>query len=132
MSPIPHGRGAFRLDRRRNRTVVYVPQKTRLSENVILLLDAARLHERVATAADGKQIEHWNGVDVNLNARLVQGLTLQGGVSTGRTSTDNCGVVLQHPELITTATTAMPLSYCHVDAPFSRRSRSSAPTRFRS
>ena len=66
----------------------------------------------------GKQIEHWNGADVNLNARLVQGLTIQGGVSTGRTSTDNCGVVSQHPELITTATAAVPLSYCHVDSLF--------------
>ena len=41
----------------------------------------------------GKQIEHWNGVDFSVNARLAQRLILQGGVSTGRTSTDNCAVV---------------------------------------
>ena len=28
----------------------------------------------------GKQIEHWNGVDFSVNARLQNGLTLQGGV----------------------------------------------------
>jgi hypothetical protein len=41
----------------------------------------------------GKQKEHWNGVDFTANARLQNGLTLQGGLSTGRTTTDNCDVV---------------------------------------
>jgi hypothetical protein len=40
----------------------------------------------------GKQIEHWNGVDLGVNARLQRGIMLQGGVSTGRTTTDNCEV----------------------------------------
>ena len=66
----------------------------------------------------GKQIEHWNGVDVSFNARLARGLTLQGGVSTGRTSTDNCAIVTPNPDLLYTATTATPLSYCHVDTLF--------------
>ena len=43
----------------------------------------------------GKQIEHWNGVDVTVNARLQQRLLLQGGVSTGRTTTDNCEIVAE-------------------------------------
>src|SRR6185436_11430843 len=38
----------------------------------------------------GTQIQHWNGVDVNVNARFASGLVVQGGTSTGRTSTDNC------------------------------------------
>ena len=54
----------------------------------------------------GKQISHWNGVDVTINARPGNVL-LRGGVSTGRPSTDNCDVVakLDNPS---------PL-YCHSD-----------------
>ena len=43
----------------------------------------------------GKQIEHWNGIDLTVNARLERNVLLQGGVSTGRTSTDNCDVLAQ-------------------------------------
>src|SRR6185503_16363146 len=32
----------------------------------------------------GTQIEHWNGVDINVNARPRAGLLVQGGLSTGR------------------------------------------------
>jgi hypothetical protein len=46
----------------------------------------------------GRQIEHWNGVDVTANARLMSGFIAQGGVSTGRTSRDNCAIVQQLPE----------------------------------
>jgi hypothetical protein len=41
----------------------------------------------------GDQKEHWNGMDFSANARLENGLMLQGGVSTGRTTTDNCEIV---------------------------------------
>ena len=58
----------------------------------------------------GKQYEHWNGVDVNVNARLHSGVRLAGGISTGRTSTDNCDVV-------TKVNNPSPL-YCHVDTRF--------------
>jgi hypothetical protein len=47
----------------------------------------------------GKQTEHWNGVDITLNARPGQGILLQGGVSTGRTSFNNCEVRAKLPEL---------------------------------
>jgi hypothetical protein len=40
----------------------------------------------------GEQTETWNGMDFSVNARLANGVTLQGGVSTGRTVTDNCEV----------------------------------------
>jgi hypothetical protein len=40
----------------------------------------------------GKQVEHWNGVDMSLNARMANGVTLQGGFSIGRTMTDNCDI----------------------------------------
>jgi hypothetical protein len=39
-----------------------------------------------------RQIQHWNGVDVNVNLRARNGVFVQGGTSTGRTSTDNCEV----------------------------------------
>jgi hypothetical protein len=68
--------------------------------------------------AFGKQIEHWNGVDLSVNTQLSQRLRIQGGLSTGRTSVDNCAVAAQLPELLTTATTANPQQYCHIDTPF--------------
>jgi hypothetical protein len=47
------------------------------------------------TSADnyGQQIRHWNGVDVSVNARPRADLLLNGGVSTGRATNDNCDVV---------------------------------------
>jgi hypothetical protein len=59
----------------------------------------------------GNQIQHWNGFDFNINARPKGGILLQGGMSTGRTSTDNCDVVSKiggNPSQL----------YCHVDTPF--------------
>ncbi|MBI4519342.1 MAG: hypothetical protein HY701_00775, partial [Gemmatimonadetes bacterium] len=47
----------------------------------------------------GKETEHWNGVDVNLSARMANGLILQGGTSTGRTSTNNCEILAALPEV---------------------------------
>jgi hypothetical protein len=40
----------------------------------------------------GNQTETWNGVDFSVNARLTRGINLQGGISTGRTVTDNCDI----------------------------------------
>lgn len=58
----------------------------------------------------GKQIEHWNGVDVAANARLQNGLLIQGGLSTGKTATDNCDVVakVDNPSKL----------YCRSETPF--------------
>jgi hypothetical protein len=55
----------------------------------------------------GKQIEHWNGMDLSVSARIRQGFVVQAGLSSGRLSTDNCDVVtkLDNPS---------PL-YCHMD-----------------
>lgn len=52
------------------------------------------------TSADnyGTQTEHWNGFDLIANARPRPGLTLQGGMSAGRTTVDNCEVVKALPE----------------------------------
>jgi hypothetical protein len=77
----------------------------------------------------GNYIEHWNGVDVNLNARLGPGVILQGGVSSGRTSLDVCDVRANLPELAVTTTGltgggSSPFSvsptqpFCHIDSNF--------------
>jgi hypothetical protein len=46
----------------------------------------------------GNQIQHWNGVDLSVNARLRRGFTVQGGVSAGRQETNNCAVIANLPE----------------------------------
>jgi len=45
----------------------------------------------------GEQIQHWNGVDFSVNARLRRGFTVQGGLSTGRQETNNCAVIAGLP-----------------------------------
>jgi hypothetical protein len=50
-----------------------------------------------SSSSYGKRIEHWNGVDLTMNARLPR-LLLQGGVSTGRTLEDSCEIVRAVPE----------------------------------
>jgi hypothetical protein len=75
--------------------------------------------------AYGSQYEHWNGVDVGVNARLGAGTLIQGGISTGKTVTDNCAVFAQVPEagssaLLISTFAASPLAgpYCHQETPF--------------
>jgi hypothetical protein len=54
-----------------------------------------------ATAASnyGQQIENWQGVDFGVSAQLRDGLTVQGGTSTGRRLADACAVRAVLPEL---------------------------------
>ena len=47
----------------------------------------------------GEQTENWQGIDVSVAARLQNGLTVQGGTSTGRRLADGCAVRAQLPEL---------------------------------
>jgi hypothetical protein len=78
----------------------------------------------------GKRTEHWDGVDITGNARLKNGLTLAGGVSTGRTVLDNCDLA-NTPALAEVNAgqlapffgslffaTATPLGFCHQDQGF--------------
>ncbi len=55
------------------------------------------LHQ-LASAIGVDQINNWQGVDINLNARMKNGLTLQGGTSTGRRLTDACDARAAVPE----------------------------------
>jgi hypothetical protein len=42
----------------------------------------------------GDETYYWQGVDIAVNARLLNGLTFQGGTSTGRGVSDNCDVMI--------------------------------------
>ena len=68
--------------------------------------------DRITTFADnfGTRTQHWNGVDLTVNARMDNGLLLQGGVSTGKTSRDQCDLNagLNNPSQL----------YCKTDTPF--------------
>jgi hypothetical protein len=57
----------------------------------------------------GSMIEHWNGVDVSVNLRM-RDIRMQGGTSTGRTTTDDCEVAAKLPETLGSRT----LSQCRV------------------
>jgi hypothetical protein len=48
----------------------------------------------------GKQTEHFDGVNITLNARLQNGLIVQGGVGTGRQVLNDCDVVDDLPEML--------------------------------
>jgi hypothetical protein len=62
----------------------------------------------------GQQVEHWNGLDFSAQARLAGGLLLQGGISTGKTTTDNCEILQKLTENVGTTST----QFCHVETPW--------------
>jgi hypothetical protein len=66
----------------------------------------------------GDQYQKYNGVLINISARNMKGLTIQGGVNTGKTVNDYCSNRAQLPELsvgIAGATTSPLNPFCHVD-----------------
>jgi hypothetical protein len=78
----------------------------------------------------GRQIEHYNGVDVTMTARFEQGALLSGGLSAGKWTRDNCEVVAKVPEASTYIELAsgaapagqpplrLPLDFCNQETPF--------------
>jgi hypothetical protein len=70
-----------------------------------------QVNNRVTAASNfGKQTERYDGVDVSINARMRNGVLLQGGLGTGRTVTDNCEIAAKLPEILGN----LPLQSCHV------------------
>ena len=63
----------------------------------------------------GDEYSHYNGMLLNLSVRTRNGITLQGGVNTGKTVTDTCEVRDNLPELTLTN------PFCHVDSGFVTR-----------
>ncbi len=61
----------------------------------------------------GSQSDVWNGMDLTINARPANGLSFQGGMSTGRRTTDNCEVLAALPEL-----NPLGAPNCHVQEAF--------------
>jgi hypothetical protein len=78
----------------------------------------------LVTRADnyGEQTEHFDAINVSMQARLQNGLIVQGGFGPGRQVTDDCDIVDDLPELLTATalipnrsgvTVARPLERCH-------------------
>jgi hypothetical protein len=70
------------------------------------------------TSDYGDQYQYWHGVDVNVNARLRNGLVVQGGTSTGRGVRDNCEIIAQVPESLFAAGVWQQAASCHVAEPW--------------
>jgi hypothetical protein len=78
-----------------------------LQYNILNAAAAGRpIQNRFTFASDyGDWTNHWNGVDITLNSRLRNGLTLNIGSSTGRAIVDNCAVAAKVPEMLNGALT---------------------------
>jgi hypothetical protein len=59
------------------------------------------LLNNLLTRADniGTRLQHWNGVDATVNARL-RGILLQGGLNVGKTSVNECNLASSVPEIL--------------------------------
>ena len=74
----------------------------------------------VTFASDyGDQSQYWHGFDINVNARLQNGLLLQGGTSTGRGVRDECEIWAALPELVGSEQ----VTACRVVEPFQTQVR---------
>ena len=71
---------------------------------------ASKTTSRRAAINFGTETRHWNGVDLTVAARMDNGLLLQGGMSTGRASEDDCDLAanLDNPSTL----------YCAWERPF--------------
>ena len=69
----------------------------------------------------GKQIQHWNGLDIGFQARLAAGLMVQGGTSTGKTTDDNCEILAKLPEMTLGpggVYSSGATEFCHAETPW--------------
>ncbi len=89
--------------------------------------ESVRLADRIFTDADrfGGQSQTWQGLDVTVDAQP-HSLLLQGGVSGGAASTDNCAQLARLPE----NQGVVPIEYCdaRLERRICRRGRTSAAT----
>jgi hypothetical protein len=95
--------------------------------------DFGKVNEFATNQGLASQTENWQGVDVNVTARMRNGLTVQGGTSNGRSLADNCDLRNQIPELgsgangannsitanvLTTINSSVTNPYCRVVTPY--------------
>jgi hypothetical protein len=79
-------------------------------------------------ASVGNQYQHFNGFLLNVSSRVRGGLTLQGGLNSGKTVSDNCEIRARIPELtvagiVSAAGPGVNASnpWCHIDSRFVTR-----------
>ena len=80
--------------------------------NVTPTLSGVTNNFQTFSKAYGNEMRHWNGIEVNFTARVRNGLTFQGGTSTGRLTTDECELREVLPEI------ALLDPYCRETPPF--------------
>jgi hypothetical protein len=75
----------------------------------------------------GIQTQHYNGVDIGVNARFGKGGLLAGGVSTGRIVANDCDIVRKYPEVAAvmtpstvtlTSSSSTSTQFCEVTVPW--------------
>jgi hypothetical protein len=64
----------------------------------------------------GEKEEFWHGFDLTMSARPREGLTISGGLSSGKFTIDNCDIVDDLPEMFVGL--LRPLSACRTEEPF--------------
>jgi hypothetical protein len=69
----------------------------------------------------GSQYQRYNGVLLNVSARVRSGLTFQGGMNTGKTVSDYCEVRAKIPEWTVLGAQGPTNPYCHADTGFVTR-----------
>lgn len=69
----------------------------------------------------GDEVRLWNGVSATVNARMPNGVLVQGGIDTGRLTVDYCEIRAKVPEYTVTPVTSTTPSavnpYCHTSQP---------------
>jgi hypothetical protein len=81
-------------------------------------LRGAQIYQTFETDYGPARKQYWHGLDVNLNARLRNGLTLQGGTSTGRGVRNNCDSLAKLPENLVIANVNQRFESCDVTEPW--------------
>jgi len=78
-----------------------------------------KLDNYLTKASDyGDVTAYWQGVELTVNARTTNGLILQGGLTTGAGTRDNCAVTAKVPELLIVLGVQQPIASCHVQEPW--------------